>query len=71
MNATLAVREKSKKPLLTMSMGQLGAISRIATATMGGNMSFGMIGQASAPGQIDVGDLKHLLQMVQPQPLAP
>lgn len=71
MNATLAVREKSKKPLLTMSMGQLGTISRIATATMGGNMSFGMIGQASAPGQIDVGDLKHLLRMVQPQPLAP
>ena len=54
MNATLKVSQQSKKPLLTMSMGKLGTISRIATANMGGSFSFGMIGEASAPGQIDV-----------------
>ena len=48
MNATLAVSQKSQKPLLTMSMGQLGTISRVATANMGGSLSFGMIGEASA-----------------------
>ncbi|SDC67807.1 3-dehydroquinate dehydratase [Acinetobacter marinus] len=68
MNATLNVSEKSKKPLLTMSMGQLGTISRIATANMGGSMSFGMIGEASAPGQIDVMQLKQFLKTVQPSP---
>lgn len=68
MNATLNVSEKSKKPLLTMSMGQLGTISRIATANMGGSMSFGMIGEASAPGQIDVTQLKQFLKTVQPSP---
>ena len=62
MNATLAVSQKSQKPLLTMSMGQLGTISRVATANMGGSLSFGMIGEASAPGQIDVTQLKQLLK---------
>lgn len=67
MNATLKVSQQSKKPLLTMSMGKLGTISRIATANMGGSFSFGMIGEASAPGQIDVTQLKHILKTVQPQ----
>ncbi|RZG44734.1 type I 3-dehydroquinate dehydratase [Acinetobacter wuhouensis] len=66
MNATLEVSQQTKKPLLTMSMGQLGKISRIATANMGGNLSFGMIGEASAPGQIDVSQLKDILKTVQP-----
>ncbi|WP_431306799.1 type I 3-dehydroquinate dehydratase [Acinetobacter dispersus] len=66
MNATLIVSQQSKKPLLTMSMGKLGTISRIATANMGGSFSFGMIGEASAPGQIDVTQLKQFLKTVQP-----
>lgn len=66
MNATLKVSQQSKKPLLTMSMGKLGTISRIATANMGGSFSFGMIGEASAPGQIDVIQLKQFLKTVQP-----
>ena len=68
MNAALAVSQKSTKPLLTMSMGQLGTISRVATANMGGSLSFGMIGEASAPGQIDVTQLKQFLKTVQPTP---
>ncbi|MQZ30947.1 type I 3-dehydroquinate dehydratase [Acinetobacter haemolyticus] len=66
MNATLKVSQLSNKPLLTMSMGKLGTVSRIATANMGGSFSFGMIGEASAPGQIDVTQLKQLLKTVQP-----
>ena len=68
MNATLEVSQHTQKPLLTMSMGQLGKITRIATANMGGNLSFGMIGEASAPGQIDVTQLKQFLKVVQPTP---
>lgn len=66
MNATLKVSQQTTKPLLTMSMGQLGTISRVATANMGGSYSFGMIGQASAPGQIDVTKLKQILKTAQP-----
>lgn len=66
MNATLKVSQQTTKPLLTMSMGQLGTISRVATANMGGSYSFGMIGEASAPGQIDVTKFKQILKTVQP-----
>lgn len=66
MNVTLKVSQQTTKPLLTMSMGQLGTISRVATANMGGSYSFGMIGEASAPGQIDVTKLKQILKTVQP-----
>ncbi|MCU4529525.1 type I 3-dehydroquinate dehydratase [Acinetobacter sp. P1(2023)] len=66
MNATLKVSQQTTKPLLTMSMGQLGTISRVAIANMGGSYSFGMIGEASAPGQIDVTKLKQILKTVQP-----
>lgn len=66
MNATLAVSQQTDKPLITMSMGQLGVISRVATASVGGSMSFGMVGQASAPGQIEVNELKRLLKLVKP-----
>lgn len=66
MNATLEVSERTPKTLLTISMGHLGQISRVATANMGGNLSFGMIDKASAPGQIDVTELKQFLKTVQP-----
>lgn len=69
MNATLAVSQQTDKPLITMSMGQLGVISRVATASVGGSMSFGMVGQASAPGQIEVSELKRLLNSVKPYPV--
>ena len=47
-------------------MGRLGTVSRVSTANMGGSLSFGMIGEASAPGQIDVTALKQILKTVQP-----
>jgi 3-dehydroquinate dehydratase-1 len=68
MQATFEVSQKSNKPLLTMSMGQLGSISRVASASIGNSLSFAMSGQASAPGQIEVTQLKQLLKAVQPSP---
>ncbi|KAA8734456.1 type I 3-dehydroquinate dehydratase [Acinetobacter qingfengensis] len=68
MNATFVVSQQSSKPLLTMSMGQLGTITRVATASIGGSLSFGMLGQASAPGQIEVSKLKDILNTLQPTP---
>lgn len=67
MNATLAVSQQSRKPLLTMSMGGLGSLSRVGSANMGASLSFGMIGEPSAPGQIDVTQLKTILKTIQPE----
>lgn len=51
----------SSTPVVTMSMGQLGAISRIAGSTFGSSITFGALEQASAPGQISLAELKQFL----------
>ena len=41
-------------PIITMAMGELGAVTRTAGALFGNAMTFASAGKASAPGQIDV-----------------
>ncbi|KRL76673.1 type I 3-dehydroquinate dehydratase [Secundilactobacillus paracollinoides] len=46
------------KPIITMSMGDLGKVSRIAGEVFGSSLSFGTVGAASAPGQVALDHLK-------------
>ena len=46
---------------ITMSMGQLGQITRTCGNVFGNCLTFGTLGQASAPGQIEVSILKQLV----------
>ena len=48
-------------PVITMSMGQLGAVSRLCGEALGSAMTFGCAGKASAPGQIELGTLNAAL----------
>ena len=48
-------------PIITMAMGPLGAITRASGALFGNAMTFASAGKASAPGQIDVHELKRIL----------
>lgn len=52
------------EPLITMSMGQLGVISRISGEVFGSAMTFGTVGTASAPGQLDAADLRQVLNVL-------
>ena len=52
------------RPFLTISMGPKGMMSRVACELSGSCMTFGAAGQASAPGQIQVGELKDMLELV-------
>ena len=54
----------ARRPLITMAMGRLGMVSRLAGEVFGSAVSFGAAGQASAPGQIDAGDLRFILQVL-------
>lgn len=60
-----ATREMTEEyatiPVVTMSMGQLGVISRICGSTFGSTITFGALGQTSAPGQIPVDKLYDTL----------
>lgn len=54
----------SDRPFLTISMGPLGMMSRVACELSGSCMTFGAAGQTSAPGQIQVKDLKDMLTLI-------
>ncbi|SYZ32240.1 type I 3-dehydroquinate dehydratase [Propionibacterium australiense] len=51
-------------PIITMSMGRLGMLSRMTGAFFGSAATFGMVGRASAPGQIPVEDLNRILKLI-------
>ncbi len=48
-------------PRITMSMGQLGQMTRTCGHVFGNCLTFGTLGQTSAPGQVEVALLKQLL----------
>lgn len=51
-------------PIVTMSMGKTGAISRIAGELFGSAITFGSLINSSAPGQIPVTELKQILNLL-------
>lgn len=55
---------KATGPLITMSMGQSGIISRLSGEFSAAAVTFGTIGAASAPGQIDLDSLRMVLQLL-------
>ncbi len=57
-------REYAKQPVVTMAMGRLGMISRIAGETFGVAATFGSVGESSAPGQIEAGQLSQMLSLL-------
>lgn len=52
------------RPLLTMSMGGIGTVSRLAGEIFGSCATFGTIGQSSAPGQIPADELARVLDVI-------
>ena len=48
-------------PRITMSMGQLGQMTRTCGHVFGNCLTFGTLGQVSAPGQVEVEVLKQLV----------
>ncbi|MCI5851822.1 MAG: type I 3-dehydroquinate dehydratase [Sutterellaceae bacterium] len=59
--ATARAKDEGLGPLITMSMGALGSVSRIAGGTFGSSLTFAMAGKASAPGQMAVKDVKDAI----------
>lgn len=62
---TVRFRKKyQNQPLITMSMGKLGRISRISGETFGSCVTFGAGKSASAPGQIQREELAQILAIL-------
>lgn len=61
LEATNERYQKAEVPLITMSMGALGMVSRLSGEVFGSAATFGALGQVSAPGQMPVDDLANAL----------
>ena len=65
LNATDAMKKKEPKfPLITMSMGELGEISRLYGGLYGSEVSFGSAGENSAPGQVSYERMKTVFDRI-------
>lgn len=51
-------------PVITMAMGGIGAVSRLAGEVFGSAVTFGSAGAVSAPGQLEVEELRAGLEML-------
>lgn len=64
LNVTMEMSEKLNKPLITMSMGHLGKVSRLIGELTGSCVTFASAGKSSAPGQVDVEDINMILEAI-------
>jgi 3-dehydroquinate dehydratase-1 len=65
LEATNIMNEQfAERPIITMSMGGNGVISRLAGEIFGSAVTFGSAKKASAPGQIPVKELRNVLNLI-------
>lgn len=65
LDATLTMKEEhNDTPIMTMSMGPMGVVSRLSGELFGSCITFGTAGKASAPGQIPATQLSNFLKIL-------
>ncbi len=65
LQATLDASRRVSMPLITMSMGPYGALTRLIGWMFGSTVSFAVGASASAPGQIPIEELRSVLGVLQ------
>jgi 3-dehydroquinate dehydratase-1 len=62
--ATSQAEAKMRIPLISMSMGPLGAVTRMVGGVFGSSLSFAIGEGSSAPGQMPIADLKDVYAII-------
>ena len=65
LTATLSASQKLRIPLISMSMGPYGALTRLFGWTFGSALTFAVGASSSAPGQVPIEDLNTVLAILQ------
>ena len=65
LSATLAASQKLRIPLISMSMGPYGSLTRLFGWTFGSALTFAVGASSSAPGQVPIEDLNTVLAILQ------
>lgn len=64
MVATHAASQKLTQPIITMAMGSLGAVTRVAGQTFDSVLTFASVYNQSAPGQLTVDQTRRILKVI-------
>lgn len=64
LEVTKKVKEQMENPVITMSMGETGAASRMLGELSGSCITFGTAGLCSAPGQLPAEQLRQMLDWI-------
>jgi len=68
LQALLESRGKVKRPIISASMGSLGAYSRIVGLLLGSDLVYASLpGQPSAPGQLTIREVRTVLNILNPE----
>ena len=62
--ATRTASQRLDQPLVTVAMGPLGVVTRLAGETFGSTATFGTVGPSSAPGQVDAVALRQVVDLL-------
>ena len=65
LGATLRASTSLRIPVISMAMGGLGAVTRLAGGAFGSALTFAVGSAASAPGQIPIADVRGTLAVLQ------
>lgn len=65
LDVTAALDESLSLPVITMSMGKLGVLSRVVGWAYGSRLTFAVGVESSAPGQVPVAKLRQAIEAVQ------
>lgn len=66
LSASTRVAAAQEGPHIAISMGSLGAVSRVAAEAFGSAATFATAVEASAPGQLAVDDVERMLELLRP-----
>lgn len=64
LEATESANEQLQIPLISMSMAAMGVSSRLIGGQFGSCLTFATVGAASAPGQVPIGEVKTVLEVL-------
>ncbi len=64
LTATVMMKRRTEKPVITMSMGKTGVLSRLCGEASGSAVTFAAGIKASAPGQIPAERMRRTLQLL-------
>ena len=62
--ATAQADAKARIPLISMSMGPLGSVTRMVGGVFGSSLSFAVGAGSSAPGQMPIADLNAVYDVI-------